>query len=312
MIETRRLLCFKRVVFHWLLLCIGSISALAQFPPDAPKTACSHQVQVSTVDNLTFRAYKNDVTGDACLQAFRNGMVIFRRTLGNDGSYTLGQPGDEYGPAIPNGKDVTGRGNPDMLVSFYTGGAHCCLQYYVFELEPTFRLIATLDGGSGDGSRFQMIDGKFYFVGADWTFSYWQASFADSPAPGVIVGFVDDPIGGGYHLALGKMKKPQPTPEEWKEALSETRSAFGQTNPFSGGIGSQLWGNMLDFIYGGHSNLAWKILDESWPARRKGKDNFLSDFCSQLKTSPYWLDLKPTITDLPQPCANARPAKTGS
>ncbi len=246
-----------------------------------------------------------------CLQVLRSERVIFRRTLGNGGSYVLGQPGDEYGPAIPNGKDVTGRGNPDMLVSFYTGGAHCCLLYYVFELEPDFRLIATLDAASGDLSRFQQIDGNFYFVGADWTFSYWQTSFADSPAPGVVVGFVDDPNGGGFHLALDKMSKPEPTPEEWKKDLSEARHAFGESNPFSGGIGSHLWGHMLDFIYQGHSDLAWKIFDEAWPTRRKGKDKFLSDFCSELKTSPYGLDLKTVISEPPPLCVNARPARTG-
>jgi hypothetical protein len=288
-----------------------SVATSAQFPLDETKTACSHQVQTASVDTLVFRAYKNEGTGDACLQVVRDGKVIFRRTLGNGGSYSIGQQADEYGPAIPNGKDITGRGNPNILVSFYTGGAHCCLLYYVFELEPHLKLVATLDAESGDGSRFQLIDGKYYFVSADWTFSYWQSSFADSPAPKVIVGFVDDPQGGGYHLALDEMSKPAPTPEEWTKALSEGRSAFGETNPFSGGIGSQLWGDMLDFIYEGHSDLAWKLFNESWPARRKGKDEFLSDFCSQLKTSPYWPDLKTIIPDPPPPCANARPARTG-
>jgi hypothetical protein len=308
-------LCLKGIVVRSVLLafsCIPfSISAYAQFPPDEPKTACSHQVQVASVGELIFKAYKNGGTGDACLQVFQNGKVIFRRTLGNDGSYVLGQEKDENGPNIPNGSDLTGRGHPDMLVSFYTGGAHCCLLYYVFELEPVFRLIATLDAGSGDGSRFQRIDGKFYFVGADWTFSYWQSSFADSPAPGVTVGFVDDANGGAYHLALDKMSRPEPTPEEWKNALSEARNAFTESDPFSGGIGSQVWGYMLHFIYEGHSDLAWRIFNESWPTRRAGKDKFLSDFCSQLKTSPYWPDLKTIIADPPRSCANARPARTG-
>lgn len=303
--------CALRSVLLGFSCLLFSVSTLAQFPLDDPKTACSHQVQVATVGTLIFKAYKNDGTGDACLQVIRNGKVIFRRTLGNDGSYTLGQQGDQFGPAIANGSDVTGRGNSNMLVSFYTGGAHCCLLYYVFELEPDFKLIATLDAGSGDGSRFQLIDGKYYFVGADWTFSYWQSSFADSPAPKVIVGFVDAPNGGGYHLDLDKMRKPEPTPEEWQRDLSEARNAFRESNPFSGGIGSQLWGHMLDFIYEGHSDLAWKVFDESWPSRRRGKGEFLSDFCSQLKTSPYWLDLKTVIPDPPQSCANARPARTG-
>jgi hypothetical protein len=288
-----------------------SISASAQIPPDNPKTACLHQVQVASIGELIFKSYKNDKTGDACLQVFRNGKVIFRRTLGNGGSYVLGQEKDENGPYIPDGTDVTGSGHPNMLVSLYTGGAHCCLLYYVFELEPELKLIATLDARDGDGSRFQLIGGKYYFVAGDWTFAYWQSSFADSPAPEVILGFNVEPTGGSYHLALEEMQRPEPNPDGWKKALLEGRQAFGESNPFSGGIGSQLWGNMLNFIYQGHSDLAWKLFDETWPPQKKGKDKFLSDFCSQLKTSPYWLDLKTIIPNPPPSCANARPARTG-
>jgi hypothetical protein len=293
----------------WICLCslMFSLAASAQFAADDARTACLHQVQVVSADGFVFKAYKNDAAGDACLQVSRAGRVIFRRTLGNDGSYTLGQHGDEYGPAIPDGKDITGRGYPNMLVSFYTGGAHCCLLYYVFELAPRFRLITTLDAEDGDASRFQLIDGKYYFVGADWTFSYWRTSFMDSPAPSVTLGFVDDPSGGTYHLALDKMNKPAPTPREWTEALSQARDAFGQTNPFSDEIGSELWRRMLDFIYEGHSGLAWTLFNESWPVGRKGKNKFLADFCSQLKTSPYWHDLKDSIPNMPANCAKAPP-----
>jgi hypothetical protein len=293
--------------FSYLLV---STSTFAQFPPDDPKSACSKQIQIATVGDFVFKAYKNDNTGDACLQVLRNGKVIFRRATGNDGRYVLGQDKDEYGPYIANGTDITGRGNHVMLVSYYTGGAHCCWLYYVFELEPVFRLVATLAVGSGDGSRFKKIDGRFYLVAFDWTFSYWHSSFADSPAPKVMVGFVDDANGGGFHLALDKMRRPEPTCEEWKKALSEAHNAFGVNNPFSGGIGPQLWGHMLDFIYEGHSDLAWKLLNESWPSRQAGKEKFLSDFCSQLKTSDYWPDLKTIVLDSPSSCANARPKHT--
>lgn len=287
------------------------IPASAQFPPDAPKTACTHQVQVASIADLIFKAYKNDDTGDACLRVMQNGKEIFRRTLGNDGYYALGQQKDGYGPYIPNGADITGRGHPNMLVSFYTGGAHCCLMYYVFELEPKLKLIATLDAEDGDGSRVRIIDGGYYFETEDWTFTYWQSSFADSPAPRVILGFKDDATGGSYHLALKEMERPAPDPDVWKKTLKESRQAFGESNPFSRGIGSALWGNMLSFIYQGHSDLAWKLFDEAWPLERKGKDKFLSDFCSQLKTSPYWPDLNTIILDAPPSCAIARPARTG-
>jgi hypothetical protein len=288
--------------------------SFAQIGADDPGTACARDYQKTIVPmgTLTFRTYANQLTGDACLQVLRMGKVIFRRTIGNDGNYTLGQAADRRSgaPRISNGTDITGRGHPDMIVSFYTGGAHCCSLYYIFELEPRFKLLATLDGEDG-GGYFKSMGGSYYFLTNDWPFAYWKTSFSDSPAPEIILRFADEPRGGGYHLALDKMQRPHPTIEEWNTRLREAHEAFGESNPFSDGIGSYLWGNMLELIYEGHSELAWKLLDESWPADRKGKNSFLSDFCSQLKTSPYWPDLQPSIPNSPQVCTEARPKNTG-
>lgn len=292
----------------------ASISLFAQFDAYDPKAACllANRKEAAKVGQFVFRTYENSKTGDACLQVFRDGKIIFRRTLGNDGHYTLGQQADSSWktPPITNGTDITGRGRPDMIVTFYTGGAHCCLLDYVFELQPEFKLLATLDAEDGDGAHFSLIENHYYFVANDWTFAYWRTSFAGSPAPGVVLRFVDDPEGGRYRLALDKMKRPEPKPEEWKKVTQETRAAFQEANPFSGGIGPALWGNMLDLIYRGHPDLAWSLFDQSWPSARKGKSKFLSDFCSQLKRSPYWPDLKETMPDMPAACVNAGATST--
>jgi hypothetical protein len=304
-----------RAVLMGLVWTAMPIVLFAQFEASDPNAACSgdHQKAVASVDRFVFRTYQNDQVGDSCLQVFDHGKLIFKRTLGNAGAYTLGQPADESEktPSIPGGTDITGRGYPDMIVSFYTGGAHCCLFFQVFELEPEFRLLATLDAEDGDLAHFERIQGKYYFRAADWTFAYWRSSFAGSPAPEVILGFMDDAKGGGYHLALDKMKRPEPTSEEWAKKLQDARNAFAGSNPFPDGIDSELWGSMLDFIYQGHSDLAWKIFDQSWPSGKKGKDKFLSDFCSQLKLSPYWSDVEKNMRDAPQSCVNAQPAQTG-
>ena len=48
-----------------------------------------------------------------------------------------------------------------------------------------------------------------------------------------------------------------------------------------------LWRIMLDLIYAGHADTAWTFLDQAWPKEITGKERFLSDFRSQLFTSPY-------------------------
>jgi len=287
----------------------------AQYPALDAAKACSAKNKTDEVQlaGVVFRTYSEPNDG-ACLQVIRDGKVIFERTNDTGGLFTIGQAANkDWGwPAIANGTDITGRGHPDMIVSHYTGGAHCCTSDYVFELEPVFRLLATLDAEDSDGAYFSDLDHNhhYYYLANDWTFAYWRGSFADSPAPAVTLGFADNAKGGGYGLALDKMERPAPTTAEWAKQVQEARAAFTGDNQFSGGIGSKLWGDMLDLIYTGHSDMAWKLFDGAWPGARVGKDQFLADFCSQLKTSPYWPGLKEGIQSAPPVCSMAAPKNT--
>jgi hypothetical protein len=218
--------------------------AAAQFPSQDPAKACSleHLKDSAKVGRFVFTTYENVQSGDRCLQVLKDGKVIFRRTNDNGGEFTLGQPADkERGvtEAIANGTDITGRGRPDMIVSLYTGGAHCCVMHYVFELEPDFKLLATLDAEDSWRAHFSDLDHNqhYYYLANDWTFAYWRECFALSPSPPVILRFDENAKGGGYHLALDKMKLPAPTAAEWDKTVQEGRAAFSQDNPFSGGIG---------------------------------------------------------------------------
>lgn len=310
------LLRFSLPALLWLL----SVSALqplyAQFPADHPEIACSSTFLKDsvTVDRYIFKSYKNENTGDACLQIIRDGRQIFKRTMGNDGYYVLGQRGQKDAgiPSIPNGTDLTGRGRPDMVVSFYTGGAHCCLFASVFELEPDFKLLGTIDAAHGDGSHFTIIDNRYYYSTEDWTFAYWNGSFAGSPAPMVFLAFIDDANNqSGFHLALDNMRRPAPTDEEWQKALRDVRQELSleKKNMFNF-LPQVLWKEILDLIYTGHSDLAWKFLNEIGPEAQKAPYPDLGAFCSKLKTSPYWRDLEPTLRDTPPACANAKPDKS--
>ena len=49
---------------------------------------------------------------------------------------------------------------------------------------------------------------------------------------------------------------------------------------------------MIDLVYTGHKDLAWKYLDMVWPANKQGKELFKSEFQEQLERSRFWEDLK--------------------
>ena len=287
----------------------------AQFPVDDPKEACSikHLKDAVRVDQYLFRTYQSG-DGTGCFQVSHDKKILFRRTNDNGGWFFLGQPvgKEDKVPAIPNGTDVTGRGNPDMVVVAFSGGAHCCMFHYVFELEPKFRLLATIYDADDDLSHFELRGGDqgYSFVTADWTFAYWNGSFAGSPSHSVILRYAEDSKGGGFHLALDKMQVPPPTTEEWRNALSNVRGELqNEQNKMFNALPNVLWQEVLDLIYTGHSDLAWKFLDEVGPNAQKGNLPDLESFCSKLNTSPYWPDLAPTLINTPPACVNAKPRR---
>lgn len=282
--------------------------------------AVSHLREICTARYLTdsarvagvlFQSFENQANGWTCVRATANSKVLFERTNGNDGAFTLGQKaadGEVPIPAIPNGTDLTGQGKPNMLISAWSGGAHCCRTDYVFESRP-FKLLGVIHAEDADESHFAKLDesGRYYYISADFVFAYWYGSFAGSPVEPVILEYRDDEHGGGYHLAIDEMRQPAPTKEEWDKAMAEVKSdlALKRTNMVSG-MRTDLWGEVLHLLYTGHSDLAWKFARDAGPEAQTGPDPDLSDFCSTLKASDYWRDLEPTVTSMPAVCRSAK------
>jgi hypothetical protein len=284
----------------------SAASLAAQGPAENPAQACAakNQTNAATVGAYQFTAYKS--SDGACVQVTSEGKVVYNQSVDSFQTYTLGQKEDAQDniAAIANGTDVTGRGQPDMIVSLFTGGAHCCTMHYVFELEPQFKLLATLNDSNDDLAHFEReADGKYDYITADWTFGYWPTCFACSPSEVVMLRWMNDKNGGGYHLDVDKMKKPAPTTAEWNKDLSAAQKVVTAADADS--IGTTMWQTVLDLIYSSNSQSAWKFVDALGPKAQQSPLPSLGDFCSLLKTSPYWPDLQPTLKDTPASCANA-------
>jgi hypothetical protein len=194
---------------------------------------------------------------------------------------------------IKMGMDITGDGQPDLVISEYTGFANCCLVLHIFEIGPTFRKIGTIDAEFGDsGPHFLPPDKDSKSTGLviqihDWTFANWNTDFADSPAPKVILRFTDN----AYRVAPDLMRTLAPNAGDLVARANAVRSyapsAEGGEWPHAK-VSPQLWGTMLDLIYSRHADDAWKFLDQAWPAKVQGKDAFAREFRAQLAKSPYW------------------------
>jgi len=236
--------------------------------------------------NYTIRIYRNDEAGDSTLQISHNGQIVFRKA---SHSFSIGHGigAQKYDQLIPVGSNISGDGFHNLVVTEWTGGAHCCYVTHVFDLGNTLREMVAIDNKDSDTSHFERRSGErgLLFITYDFAFAYWKASFADSPAPKVILRYCN----GEYRLADDLMRRPAPNSMQLKRLYSSVRKELS----WSGNIpSSTLWSAMLDLIYSGNTGAAWKLFDLIWSEKSTGKAEFRDEFQKQLETSDYWEQIK--------------------
>jgi len=188
---------------------------------------------------------------------------------------------------IRQGADLTGNGQPNLILTEFSGGANCCTTFHLLELT-TDRAIRALDViDAKHAGRFVDLDGNgtAEFEGHDWTFAYWKTSYADSPRPRIVLRW----SGGGYVLAPDLMRIPRPTGEEIDQIVTRIlnnpgwAAGEGPNADPSAQPPSDLWHEALRLIYGGHPQLGMRVLRMGWPANRDGFDAFRTEFESKLR-----------------------------
>ena len=186
-------------------------------------------------------------------------------------------------------KDITGDGMPELIIGVWSGGAHCCFSIIIFSLGEELKKIAEIEGGD---SSFEFKDfeedGIYELVGRDWTFAYWETSFAHSPAPQIVLRYLH----GKYVLATDLMKNKPPGEKEIAAKIDELSHAFTRSATFDDEVPPELWEYMLDLIYSGNGKIALTFLDKAWPEHREGREAFLTAFKAQLAKSSYWPEIK--------------------
>jgi len=190
------------------------------------------------------------------------------------------------------GEDITGDGVPDVVVTAYTGGLHCCTQAIILSLGDTLADLGTVDGADGD-VEFEDVDddGLPEARVSDWRFAYWREyPFVETIAPTVILKFRD----GAFRPACDLMRDDPPDERTLRQRAQELSRGWVAGDP-----PPDLYGYAVDLVYAGNADRAWRFLDLAWPARVPGKDAFISDLKDRLNGSPCWS---------PPPAASQRPA----
>jgi hypothetical protein len=248
-----------------------------------------YDVDVQTFGDNRVAIYRAPECEMDCLDIYKKGGLVHSQS---GGRFRVGcvDAEDKRTPSVRMGADITGGGEPNLVVSSWSGGAHCCYTFYVFGIGKEFHEIAELEAKHSSTSCFEDLtgDARLEFVTNDWTFAYWRASFAESPAPDVVLRFEK----GEYHLAADLMAKRPPTSDELSTLAERVRNSEGNVPDWPSPL---LWATMLNLIYTGHADMAWKFYDQAWPPRLNNKKKFLEDFRIQLETSPYWSELKAIV-----------------
>ncbi len=182
-----------------------------------------------------------------------------------------------------SGKDLTGNGVHDLIITKWNGGAHCCNFLSVFEMsELGLKKIITIDGGSNGFEIKDLESDRIPEIAFwDWPIDYQFNCFADSAQGKVVLKFID----GSYHVASSLMYTRRPTNELFGKLKDEIRKSFK-------GMGDQVPYELLDLMmklsYSGYKELAIKTADETWPKEKKGFEKFRSEFKEALSDSIYW------------------------
>ena len=213
------------------------------------------------------------------LEILKRNRVIFQEE-GIDNHYFLG---NEW---IMRDKrflmNLTGHGS-QLVVSKWTGGAHCCNSLLIFDVKGEFKKIADIYGGNYDLEIVDLNhDGIPEIRLTDDFLAYWFSSFAYSAQASVVLKYVN----GHYTVAPEFMKRPARLESfnadipQWRKLLREHRDPDWPPPPFIQA--------MTDLIFTGHENLAYQLVDQVWQSGVPGKADFLKSYHEALADSIYY------------------------
>ncbi len=174
-----------------------------------------------------------------------------------------GQPditvGDVSGINDLSGADITGEGNPDLVVELFTGGAHCCFSTIVYDLGPTPTKVLETPL-SNCGGRFENLDADNIpeFHTCDDLFAYRYCSYAASPMAEVVLQYQP---GAGYVPASPRF--PQLYAQEIVTHTTWAQNTQpGEWGEWDGTSKCAILPIVLDYVYMGQPALAWGVLEQ--------------------------------------------------
>lgn len=204
--------------------------------------------------------------------------------------YFLAQDQSPDSVKLKVGDDFTGEGVPELLISEWSGGAHCCYTFHLFRLGDAFSHIQDIPLLDADESAFVRRPGikSLVLVSNDYSaFGYFPKNFAESPAGRVFLSFQD----GKFRPDARLMKANAPTDAEIAKCAGLFKPSLAWKQESNAGQPLGMWYYATDLLYSGNADAAWEFLDAAWGGSAADKKRYLDDYRRRFRKSTYYQDL---------------------
>lgn len=146
---------------------------------------------------------------------------------------------------------ITGAAEPNIVVTSWSGGAHCCYTYNILELNNDLKTLATLPTR---GSQIEFIsngpNAPYDLVLYDTIFDYFYASFADSVSPKIYLKWNSNKFAFNHN----KMSKNYSS-LEFKKLLTQAEKDIAKTQNLISVLKPS-----VDLLYSGNIELTQKFI----------------------------------------------------
>jgi FG-GAP repeat protein len=268
------------------LIMLSATPALSQTPREAPQDGYSLHDE-RTVSPFTVQRWINTAMPDISPSGMCDCVSIVyegaRRVM------TFGSPGtlSAYSVTDLTGTDINGDGFPDLVVSAWSGGAHCCYSSGVYSVGEDVKPILVLETGNCGPGEFADLDGNGTreFITCDDRWAYTYCSFADSPMPRVIYSY--DARRGLYVPDTPRFASRYR--DELAAALDDAQTWMSQNGGKDPELDKcHLLRPALGLMYGGHFYDGLVLIRGLY--RAADREEFERETVEKVRSSPLWIE----------------------
>lgn len=263
-------------MLRWVLLAFSSIFTVVVAAAERQWQTGEYQV---LLQSRSAAATENAAEPESCVRVLKRGQELYQRC---EMHLTVGSAEDHNSQIT----DQTGDGIPDLVLSSWSGGAHCCLTVYLVQLGATVREVQVFDAKHSEAVRFRNLDtdDPLEMAGmADWSYAYKFGSFSSSYArPSVW-----QPVGDHYEIDTASLRQPALSASELSKKAIEfkTHEEWQYLR-----VPAPLVFTALELATAGHLMQAIALVQQSQPETKPNSaaTRFLAQLTDVLYESDWW------------------------